>query len=162
MNPVRIFLYSLVLLSSFCLVASCGTDEKKHETDSGKYSFTKDSLPNFELFAKELKDTSTETVIYELTVLNHTSETKKFLFYHCIENFGIRVAGGVIVPQNYQCNTTTPYYRVLPAHGKLIDHVKLYREALREPTFYFRLIEVDVPDLKDNFVVLDTINLKSN
>ncbi|MNU55428.1 hypothetical protein D3C71_445090 [compost metagenome] len=144
------------------MVVSCGAEVKKHETDSGKYAFAKDSLPNFELLAKQLKETSTETVIYELTVLNHTSETKKFLFYHCDIHFGIRVAGGVIVPQKFQCNANVPYYRVLPAHGKLIDHVTLYRQALRAPTFYFRLIEVDVLDLKDNFVVLDTLNLKSN
>ena len=84
------------------------------------------------------------------------------MFYHCIEHFGIRVSGGVIVPQNYQCNATTPYYRTLPAHGKLTDRVKLYRQELKEPTFYFRLIEVNVSDLKDNFVVLDTLDLKSN
>jgi hypothetical protein len=126
-----------------------------------RFPFVNDSVPDLELVCKQLKDSSEETVTYELSVLNHTFKTRKILFYHCDINYGIHCTGGSLVPQMFQCNANIPYYRVLMANDKLNYHVKMYRETLRNPKFYWTLLEVDGITADHEFVVLDTIQLES-
>jgi hypothetical protein len=158
---MRLLFFILCTLSIVLFSISCETKNEVSEVPIERFPFVNDSVSDLELVCKQLKASSEETVTYELSVLNHTFKTRKILFYHCDMNYGIHCTGGSLVPQNFHCNLNIPYYKVLLANDKMKYHVKMYRDGLDKPKFYWRLVEVDNITENHDFIVLDTINLES-
>jgi hypothetical protein len=159
---MRLLFFNVGLLLLIQFAFSCETKNGATKNTTERFPFITDSVPDFELMAKQLKDTSKETVTYELSVLNHTLKTRNILFYKCDINYGIHCTGGSIVPQSFQCNANIPYSMILLANDKLTYHLKVYRKDLDNPKFYWRLIEIDQMILENqHFIVLDTIHLET-
>jgi hypothetical protein len=159
---MRLLFFILFILSVLRFSISCETKNDLSEVPIERFPFVNDSVPDLELVCKQLKDSSEEIVTYELSVLNHTLKTRKILFYHCDINYGIHCTGGTLVPQNFHCNANVPYYKILLGKDKMKYHVKMHRDGLDKPKFYWRLVEVDNITENQDFIVLDTINLESH
>jgi len=164
MKPTCITFFIITSLTTLLLVSSCSESDKKINSKANpeKHSVVSDILPDYELFASPLKDTSKETVWYELRAWNHTDKPRKILFYHCDINYGIRSTGGMIMPQGFECNTNEPYFYTFLPHEKIRYCVKMDRSTIRNPKFYWRMVVVTHEPFKDNFTILDTINLETH
>lgn len=159
---MRLLLFIPAFILLLQILPACNSTKKESITAAKRFPFVADSVPDFEMRVKELADTSSETVSYELTALNHTFQTKKILFYTCTQNYGVTcISGGKLVPQTFWCNISAPYQRVLFANDVLKYEVRMYRKGLNKPKFKWKLISIGEIDDYDNFDVLDTIYLET-
>ncbi|WP_430402210.1 hypothetical protein [Fluviicola sp.] len=160
---MRLILSILVLLSLTLCSVSCEHKTKSPQNTDERLSFVNDSVTDLELVAKQLKDTSKETVTYELSILNHSSRSRIFQSTGSVDA-GIRCEGGSMVVEKTIsfCNTmrTLYYYQPVLAHSSYKHQVKLMRVSLRNPKFYWKLTEVD--GINWDSAIIGTINLETH
>lgn len=161
---MRLLFFILCILSLIQFFASCETKNEVSEAPIERFPFVNDSIPDLELVAKQLKDTSKETVTYELSILNHSSRSRIFQSKGSVDA-GLRCEGGSIVVDRTEffCNAnsmrTIYYYQPVLAHDSFRYRVKLVRVSLRNPKFYWKLTEVD--GVNWDSAIIGTINLKT-
>lgn len=155
---MRLILSILVLLSLTLCSVSCEHKTKSPQNTDEQLSFVNDSVTDLELVAKQLKDSSKETVTYELSILNHSSRVRTFKFFATMD-VGLRCEGGSLVFDEIHCNSSPTYYQPVLAHGSFKHRVELIRESLRNPKFYWKLTEVD--GINWDSAIIGTVNLET-